>query len=71
MKEFKKIAVFDLMDEAPEEISDEFLDVYLEGDFKNNSYKTITTQKDNNVLSTWLIEQGYPEGERVLIKISW
>lgn len=29
MKEFKKIAVFDVMDECPQEISDAFLDDYL------------------------------------------
>lgn len=71
MKEFNKIAVFDIFDECPEELIDEFLGNYLKGEFRNDSYTTIITQENDNVLSTWLLEQGYPKGEKVLIKISW
>lgn len=68
MKEFKKVAVFDLMDEAPYEIYNKFLDNM---DFKNGSYTHIIVQENDNVLATWLLEEGYPKGETVLVKISW
>ena len=70
-KQFNKISVFDLFDECPQEIVDRFLDVDLKGEFSNQSYTTIITQENDNSLATWLLEQGYPKNERVLIKISW
>lgn len=67
MKEFNKENVIDLLDDCPEEISSKFLE---NSEHHNQSYTYVIVQKED-VLSTWLLEQGYPERERVLVKISW